>query len=222
MSEGNPVLLLVEDDPRLGPIARDVLKLDWDVTLVTTLKKARLALAKNVFAVAVVDRRLPDGDGTELVAWLRRRGDRTPVLMLTALGETLDKVEGLDAGANDYLVKPFEFAELEARLRALTRDYTRRAEGIPIGGWTYYPHNGTIESPYTGRILLTEKEAALLGVLTSQPDVTFTRDQLLSAVFDKKDVAGTVDTYVHYLRKKTDRDIVETVRGVGYRLGTPV
>ena len=85
-----------------------------------------------MLAAAVVDRRLPDGDGTELVAWLRRRGDETPILMLTALGETLDKVEGLDAGANDYLVKPFEFLELEARLRTHPGLHAKSRQG-PLG-----------------------------------------------------------------------------------------
>lgn len=217
----NPRLLLVEDDPRLGPIMRDVLGRDWDIVLVDDLAAARQQAASALFAVAIVDRRLPDGDGADFIAWLRERGDATPVLVLTALGEVHDKVAGLDAGANDYLVKPFDFAELGARLRALTHDYTRGAEGISIGSWTFFAHNDTIESPYTGRILLTEKESALLAVLAGQPDAAFSRQQLLSAVFDRGEQPGTVDTYVHYLRRKTERDLIETVRGVGYRLGTP-
>lgn len=216
-----PRLLVVEDDPKLGPIMRDVLGLDWDVTLATDLASARAGAEAVIFAAAVVDRRLPDGDGIEFVEWLRGRGDTLPVLLLTALGEIDDKVGGLDAGANDYLVKPFDFQEVGARLRALTRDYTRRSEGVPIGSWTYFPHNGTIESPYTGRIVLTEKESALLGVLAASPDTAFTRQQLLSAVFDRGEQVGTVDTYVHYLRRKAERELIETVRGVGYRLGTP-
>ena len=216
-----PRLLYVEDELETAQIAQEVLSEHYQVTHAASAEEGlRLALARP-FDVMVFDRRLPGMSGTELVERIRRAGLSTPILLLTALGTVEDRVDGLDGGANDYLVKPFEFAELEARLRALTRDYTRRAEGIPIGSWVFFPHNDTVESPYTGRILLTEKESALLGVLASQPNVAFSRDQLLSAVFDKKDVAGTVDTYVHYLRKKTDRDLVETVRGVGYRLGTP-
>lgn len=217
----SPRLLVVEDDPRLGPIMRDILRLDWDVTLVTHMTDARAAVARTLFAIAVVDRRLPDGDGTEFVVWLRDHRYAMPVLMLTALGLVADKVESLDAGANDYLVKPFDFDELNARLRALTRDYSGRGPGIEIGSWTFFPDNSTIESPYSGRVLLTEKEAALLGVLAGHPDTAFTRQHLLSAVFENSEQGGTVDTYVHYLRRKTDRDLVETVRGVGYRLGTP-
>lgn len=214
-------LLLVEDDGRLGPIIRDVVSMDWSVELVDSLRAARARLDAGMFAVAIVDRGLPDGDGADLVAWMRARGIATPVLMLTALGRLDDKVEGLDAGANDYLVKPFEFEELRARLRALTRDYSGRGRGIDIGSWTFYPENSTIESPYTGRILLTRKESALLHVLASMPDTALTRRQLLDAVFDHGEQEGTVDTYVHYLRRKTDKDLIETVRGIGYRLGTP-
>lgn len=214
-------LLVIEDDAQLGPIMRDVLSRQWRVSLATNLAEARQSIEHDIFAAAIVDRRLPDGDGTEFVEWVRGRGDSMPMLMLTALGEVRDRVSGLDAGANDYLVKPFDFQELEARLRALTRDYSRRGEGVEIGGWTYFPHNGTIESPYSGRVSLTEKEAALLSELVKQPDTAFTRQQLLATVFDRGEQEGTVDTYVHYVRRKTDRDLIETVRGVGYRLGTP-
>ncbi len=217
-----PKVLLIEDDPRLGPATKQTLELDWSVTLVTDVESAFRAVETEVFAVAIVDRRLPDGDGLDFVSWLRGRDNALPVLVLTALGETVDKVEGLDAGSNDYLVKPFEFAELNARLRALTRDYSSGGNGIEIGSWVFFPHNKTLESPYTGRILLTEKEAALLEVLSVQPAVTFSRQQLLTEVFDNSVQEGTVDTYVHYLRRKADTDLIETVRGVGYRLGTPV
>ncbi|MGO3796878.1 response regulator transcription factor [Actinomyces sp.] len=221
MGEEPRGLLLVEDDPRLGSIMQDVLALDWQVELATDLAQARTSLGDHLFAVAVVDRRLPDGDGADLVAWMRARADATPVLILTALGATADKVEGLDAGANDYLVKPFEFDELNARLRALTRDYSVASEAVPVGSWTFYPRRKVIDSPYAGRILLTERESALLGVLAAHPDTAFSRSQLLAAAFSEGDQLGTVDTYVHYVRRKTERGLIETIRGFGYRLGTP-
>lgn len=221
MTGNNVRLLLIEDDPRLGPVTRDILSMDWEVSLIDNLHEAREALSNELFDVVVVDRRLPDGDGANLVSWMRTQKISTPVIMLTALGEVHDRIAGLDAGANDYLVKPFDFDELNARLRALTRDYSGRGAGIEIGSWMFYPDDNTIQSPYTGRIVLTEKEAALLAVLAKSPDVAFSRAQLLSSVFEHGDQLGTVDTYVHYLRKKTDHDLVETVRGVGYRLGTP-
>lgn len=217
-----PELLLVEDDPRLGPIIRDVLGLDWSVTLVTSVAAAQAELRRRLFDVLVVDRGLLDGDGVALVASLRDEGVATPAIMLTALSQLDDKIAGLDAGANDYLTKPFEFEELQARLRALTRDYTGKGEAIEIGSWTFFPKNHTIESPYSGRILLTEKESALLAVLAAAPDTAFTRQHLLSAVSDHGEQPVTVDTYVHYLRRKTGTDLIETVRGIGYRLGTPL
>jgi len=216
-----PRLLLVEDDPRLGPLVADVLSSQWDVTLAVTGEDALEVAVARYFDVMVVDRRLPGIDGTEVVAALRSRRISTPVLMLTALGEVRDRVSGLDAGANDYLTKPFDFDELSARLRALTRDYSGTETGVEIGGWMFYPDDSSITSPYTGRVMLTEKETALLRMLASDPARAFTRQHLLSAVFDHGEQLGTVDTYVHYLRRKTDRDMVTTIRGVGYRLGTP-
>ncbi|WP_231556491.1 response regulator transcription factor [Cryobacterium sp. MLB-32] len=128
---------------------------------------------------------------------------------------------GLDIGANDYLVKPFEFDELFARLRAIRRVYTGEGRTLLVGGWEYYPDSRTIYSPYDGRILLTDKENKLLRLLAEAPQRTFSRQQILQAVFSATDTAGTVDTYVHYLRRKTDINIVVTARGQGYRLGQP-
>ena len=217
----NGRLLIVEDDPRLGPIMREVLGTEWDVELCGTAELGLAAVLSTAYDVLIVDRRLPGINGEELVRALRRGRVATPILMLTALGELRDRVEGLDAGANDYLVKPFEFEELSARLRALTRDYTRPAAGVPIGSWTFHPLDQCIDSPYTGRVLLTEVETAFLAVLAAEPERTFSREYLLSAVFPRGESVTTVETYVHYLRRKTDRDLIHTIRGSGYRLGTP-
>jgi len=226
MGEEPRGLLLVEDDPRLGSIMQDVLALDWQVELATDLAQARTSLGDHLFAVAIVDRRLPDGDGADLVAWMRARADATPVLILTALGATADKVEGLDAGANDYLVKPFAFEELLARLRALQRAFTTEGQRREIGGWTLTPASQALYSPEGARISLTETETALLDTLASSPEHIFTREELLGTVFRTESDgpgagASAVDTYVHYVRRKTSPEIIETVRGRGYRLGAP-
>jgi two-component system response regulator QseB len=213
-------VLLVEDDPRLGPVTRDVLAISWEVTLVTTVTAAKEALKGTLVDVVVLDRRLPDGDGADLASWARAQAIPTPILMLTALGQLDERVRGLDAGANDYLLKPFEFDELEARLRALTRDYSPRGSGVPIGSWTLYPNDHSIDSPYSGRITLSAQETALLAALGQHPDTVFSREQLLDAVGSTDGRVGTIDTYVHHLRRKTDRDLIETVRGRGYRSGT--
>ncbi|TFC47374.1 response regulator transcription factor [Cryobacterium sp. TMT1-21] len=214
-------LLLIEDDPRLGPMIQQVLAETYDVTLATDGAEGLAAGLAREFDVMVIDRRLPSLDGLGVVDALRRKLVTTPILLLTALGTTRDKVDGLDMGANDYLVKPFEFDELLARLRAIRRVFTGEGRTLSVGGWEYYPDSRTIYSPYDGRVLLTEKENQLLRLLAEAPQRTFSRQQILNSVFSAGDTAGTVDTYVHYLRRKTDTDIVLTVRGRGYRLGQP-
>ena len=197
----------------------EVLGEDYTVTLVRDGDAGLRAGTRGDFAVIVLDRRLPGSDGVDVVRGLRRAGIATPVLMLTALGAVADRVEGLDAGADDYLVKPFDFAELAARLRALRRVHGEEEAVIAIGDWEFRPANRIINSPYEGRKVLTETEAHLLSLLAQHPDETLSRERILREVFPVGDSVGTVDTYVHYLRRKTERDIVTTVRGRGYRLG---
>lgn len=216
-----PRLLLIEDDQQLGPMIAQVLTEVYDVTLIPDGAAGLAAGINDEFDVMVIDRRLPSLDGLAVVDALRRKLVTTPILLLTALGTIRDKVDGLDTGANDYLVKPFEFDELFARLRAIRRVFTGEGRTLMVGGWEYYPDSRTIYSPYEGRILLTVKENELLKLFAEAPQRTFSRQQILAAVFSAEDTAGTVDTYVHYLRRKTDTDIVLTVRGEGYRLGQP-
>jgi DNA-binding response OmpR family regulator len=214
-----PPLLLVEDDPELGPLMAEVLGEDYTVTLVADGTAGLAAARGSDFEVVVLDRRLPGLDGVEVVRGLRAAGVATPVLLLTALGAVADRVEGLDAGADDYLVKPFDFAELAARLRALRRVHGEEETVIYIGDWEFRPANRLINSPYEGRKVLTETEAHLLSLLAQHPDETLSRERILREVFPAGDSVGTVDTYIHYLRRKTERDIITTVRGRGYRLG---
>ena len=219
MNEARLRLLLIEDDPQLGPLIEQVLS---EVYLVHRVEDGSAGLAAGLdgaFDVLVVDRRLPGTDGTVVVRTLRDRGVVAPILMLTALDTVRDRVEGLDAGANDYLVKPFEFDELLARLRALTRTFSGEGKEVAIGAWRFFPESRAIYSPYEGRILLTDREAALLRLFAENPLRTFSRRHILDYVFAADEQAGTVDTYVHYIRRKTDPDIITTVRGQGYRLG---
>ncbi|NNC11149.1 response regulator transcription factor [Planctomonas sp. JC2975] len=218
-TEPRQFLLLVEDDLKLGPLMAKVLQASFDVELIADGGKAYERALSGDHDVLVVDRRLPTLDGLSIVRKLRQARVVTPILMLTALGTTADKVDGLDAGANDYLVKPFEYDELLARLRALTRRFDPQGTGLPVGEWTFFPDDACIYSPHIGRILLTPRESALLRLFAENPERTYTREQILRTVFSAEDQPGTVDTYVHYLRRKTDKDVVLTVRRKGYRLG---
>ncbi|QAY63218.1 response regulator transcription factor [Xylanimonas allomyrinae] len=215
-----PRLLLIEDDPRLGPVMTDYLSDTYDVTLCVDGAAGLDAALGGVFDAMVVDRRLPGLDGIEVVAAIRRAGIATPILVLTALGTVPDKVAGLDAGANDYLVKPFDFDELLARLRALRRTFGEESDAVPIGVWDYYPASRCLYSPYGAPVVLTPKENDLLRLLVGEPHRTFSRGQVAEAVFAGAAQVGAVDAYVHYLRRKTEPSIVVTVRGQGYRLGT--
>ncbi|MCH6471004.1 response regulator transcription factor [Sinomonas sp. 5-5] len=215
-----PRVLLVEDDRQLGPLVAELLAPDFEVTLTADGREGlRLATGQDWEAL-VVDRGLPHVDGVDLVKSLRSKGIATPVLMLTALGSVPDKVEGLDAGADDYLVKPFDAEELAARLRAMTRTYTPQGpELLVIGSWELDPAARVLSSPYGHRVELSGAEATLLAVLAREPERVHSRAELLEVAFDAGDTPGVVDTYVHYLRKKTDKSVIRTVHGVGYQLG---
>ena len=220
-TDTRPRLLLIEDDPKLGPVMKQVLEESYVVTLVTDGESGVDEGLNEDYDAIIVDRRLPRLDGLGVVEALRRQRITTPMLMLTALGTVQDKVDGLDSGVNDYLVKPFEFDELFARLRAIRRVYSGEGPFLRIGAWEFYPESRTIYSPYDGRILLTDRETALLRLFAESPQRTYSRDQILKAVFGAADLPGTVDTYVHYVRRKTDIEMITTVRGQGYRLGAP-
>lgn len=169
----------------------------------------------------VIDRRLPGMSGTDLLAAIRTAHITTPILLLTALGTITDRVDGLDLGANDYLVKPFDFAELLARLRALRRGFHAVGHRREIGDWLFTPTTQALYSPTDLRIALTSTESALLELLTSSPEHVFTRAQILDAVFPGGESDGTVEAYVHYVRRKSTPELIETVRGRGYRIGEP-
>lgn len=220
-AERRPPLLLVEDDVRIGPLTVEMLSPAYDVRLALDAATGYRLAMEGDFAALVLDRRLPDGDGLDLVRQLRARGSAVPIILLTALGSIEDRVGGLDAGADDYLTKPFASTELLARLRAITRVHASGEPVLMVGDWEFRPAARIINSPYSGRIVLSRTEAELLHLLAQHPDETLSRERILREVFPPGDVPGTVDTYVHYLRRKTERDIVTTVRGLGYRVGRP-
>ncbi len=218
-------VLVVDDEPRMASAIARVLVAERYVVDVAHDGLTALALAaEQAPDLIVLDRLLPDLDGLEVIGILRGRGNRTPVLMLTALGTLEHRVTGLDAGADDYLAKPFAFTELLARLRALAR----RAPEVT----TDAPHAGDVWlDPTRHRVVVGERaedlsarEYAFLDYLIRQGGRVVTRQQILDAVWGAEpDVySNVVDLYVHYLRRKLEglgrRGVLRTVRGVGYAL----
>ena len=218
-------ILLVEDEPRIAEAMRRVLVAEHFSVEVTGDGLAALEFAdQGTFDVIILDRLLPRLDGIGVLKALRSKGDMTPVLMVTALGALDHRVEGLDAGADDYLPKPFAFSELLARVRALARRSPELAgERLVAGDIELDPvrHQVTV----SGRSeLLSAREYALLGYLIRHAGQVLTRQQILDSVWGAElDVySNVVDLYIHYLRRKlaalNRNDALRTVRGVGYAL----
>ncbi|WP_196941602.1 response regulator transcription factor [Streptomyces poonensis] len=213
-------LLLVEDDQELVTMLSGMLRDEGYAVDVATDGQRGLHLGlTRQYDVLVVDRRLPVLDGLDLLTRLRSRAVRTPVLLLTAMGTVHDRVDGLDAGADDYLVKPFEIDELSARLRALCRRALDGTDVLRIGSGHLYVGHREVELADGERVPLTAREFALLWVLASRPDTVYPRAELRRMVFQEAPASSIVDTYVYYLRRKLGRRVVRTVRGLGYRLG---
>ena len=167
----------------------------------------------------VIDRGLPALDGLDLLVRLRRSGIAAGVLLLTAFGTLDDRVAGLDAGAEDYLVKPFEVAELLARLRALLRR-GRPIPGAALAG-VVLDAERRVALVSDREVELTGREFDLAALLASRPRTVFSRAELRRRVFRDAPAESIVDTYVYYLRRKLGHDVIRTVRGLGYQAGRP-
>jgi len=217
-----PALLLVEDDRALSAMLVELFTGEgYRVeTAFDGQQGMHLGLTGNYDAM-ILDRGLPVMDGADLVALLRSRGITTPALLLTARGSVEDRVEGLDAGAQDYLVKPFEVTELLARVRALLRRNDDAATVVQAGGLRLDLLTRRVggATPDGDDVELSDRESALLVTLMGAPGRVFSRAQLLERAFDGAESDGTIDLYVHYLRRKLGRQVIRTVHGSGYRYG---
>lgn len=216
-----PRVLLVEDDRTLSGMLTEILRADGYVVdgAFDGQSGLHLGLTRR-YDVIIVDRGLPAIDGLDLLTRWRSRGVHTAVLILSALGLPADRVDGLDAGAEDYLTKPFDVDELLARMRALRRRHQDRAEVLPVPGGRILVDSRTVELTGAQPQFLTDRESALLEALARRPQRVFTRPELLTRIFSDADDEGVVDTYVHYLRRKLGRHLIRTVRGIGYQLGS--
>ena len=212
-------LLLVEDDTMIGESVRlglrqDGFVIDW----VQDGKAAELALSNEPYALLLLDLGLPKKGGLEVLKNLRSQRNPIPVLVLTARDAVADRVQGLDAGADDYLVKPFDLDELAARIRALLRRQSGRIETeLRCGDLTINPATHQV---FLGakEIALSGKEFAILHALIDRPGAVLSRVQLEQHLYgwDEEIESNAVEVHIHNLRKKLGSELIRNVRGVGY------
>jgi two-component system OmpR family response regulator/two-component system response regulator QseB len=214
-------LLLVEDDPMIGESLEEGLRgeryaVDW----VRDGRGAELALENDVYDLVLLDLGLPKKQGLEVLAEYRRRGGGAPVLIITARDAPPERVRGLDSGADDYLVKPFDLDELYARARALLRRGAgRTSPELSYGGVTLNP--ATHEALLEGRPLsLSAREFALLEALMDRPGEVVPRAALEEKLYgwNEEVESNTVEVHIHSLRKKLGAEFIKNVRGVGYKV----
>ncbi len=217
-------ILLIEDDTVLGAAIRDQIAADGQtVDWMMRLDAAAEAVRAAAYDLILLDLMLPDGRGIGFLKALRRRGDVTPVIILTALDQVSDRIEGLNAGADDYLVKPFDLAELSARIGSVARRYGGNPNPIVT--------HGALEIDLSARsvhrdgkpVALTAREWALFEAFLARPGQLLSKAQLEEKLyaFDAEVESNTIEVHVSRLRKKLGSGIVETERGLGYRLGRP-
>jgi len=214
-------ILVVEDDPVLSNGLQVGLGLGGaTVDQVGTCADARAALATSRFDAIVLDLMLSDGSGLDVLREMRRTADSTPVLLLTALDETSDRIHGLDAGADDYLGKPFDLDELAARVRAIARRNGGRAAPVmSAGGITLDP--SSLAATVNGKpVSLSRREFAVLSALMERPGTIRARNEIEDRLYGWQEEveSNAVEVHIHNLRAKIGRGAIETVRGLGYRM----
>ena len=214
-------ILLIEDDNALGGAVRDHVAanghaVDW----MTRLDDALGAKATTAYDLVLLDLGLPDGRGLDLLKAMRRQGDATPVIILTAMDQLSIRIDGLNAGADDYLVKPFDLSELTARIGAVARRYGGNPNPlIEIGPLQI--NQAQRVARISGRALdLTAREWSILEKLAQHPGILVSKSQLEDALFafGAEVESNAVEVYVSRLRKKLGNDLIHTSRGLGYRL----
>ena len=212
-------LLLVEDDTMIGESVLDLLRAEhYAVDWVKDGEMADTALRTQTYDLVLLDLGLPRRDGLTVLRSMRSRKERIPVLIATARDSVQQRIEGLDAGADDYVLKPYDLDELLARIRALLRRAAGRAEPV-------YEHKGISINPATREVtvgdqpvVLSAREWAVLEPLLARPGMVLSRAQLEEKLYGWKDEisSNAVEVYIHGLRKKLGAELIQNVRGVGY------
>lgn len=214
-------ILLVEDDAMIGNAVRRGLGLaGFAVDWVTDGRAAELSLANGVYDLAILDLGLPKQDGMTLLRGLRGRGDDIPILIATARDTVQDRIAGLDSGADDYVLKPFDLDELLARVRALLRRHA--GSGSPV-----LAHGALLLDPAKKTVTcrgepvdLSPREFAVLETLMRRPGAVISREKLEESIYGWGEEIGSnaVEVHLHNLRKKLGQDLIKNVRGLGYRV----
>ncbi|MGE5713564.1 MAG: response regulator [Betaproteobacteria bacterium] len=216
-------ILLVEDDSMIGESVSEGLKSEgYAVDWVRDGQEAEVSIAATRYSLVVLDLGLPRRDGIDVLRGLRERHVDVPVLVMTARDTVRDRIKGLDAGADDYLVKPFDLDELTARARALIRRAAGRAEPvIERGALVINP--ATREVTWQGAaVALSAREYALLAALAERPGLVLSRAQLEEKLYGWNESVGSnaVEVHIHNVRKKLGDGVIRNVRGLGYTLAT--
>lgn len=215
-------ILLIEDDTVLGAAIRDQIAADGhSVDWVTRLDAAQDALSSAVFDLLLLDLMLPDGRGVVFLKSLRSRGDVTPVIILTALDQVSDRIGGLNAGADDYMVKPFDLTELSARIGSVARRYAGNPNPIITLGPLEIDLAARSIHKAGQSVQLTAREWVLFEAFLQRPGQLLSKSQLEEKLysFDTEIESNTIEVHVSRLRKKLGAKVIETERGLGYRLG---
>lgn len=214
-------ILLLEDEAALAEAVKDHLvsqgnAVDW----VDCCDDAELALAGTVYDVILLDLNLPDGSGLELLRNRRHMGDATPCIIMTARDQISDRIDGLNAGADDYLVKPFDLHEMSARLAAVARRYAGNPNPLISLGAVEVDQAGRQVFREGARVDLTGREWAIFDQFIHRPGLILSKRQLEDALYEfgAEVESNTVEVYISRLRKKLGSDLIKTVRGLGYRL----
>ncbi len=215
-------ILLIEDDNTLGAAVHDQLAADGhSVDWVQRLDTADSALAVATYDLILLDLMLPDGRGLPFLRRLRGRGLGTPVMILTALDQVSDRIEGLNAGADDYLVKPFDLAELSARIGSVARRYSGNPNPLLTHGNLQIDLAARTILRDNRTVALTAREWVLLEAFLGNPGQLLSRARLEDKLysFDDEVESNTIEVHISRLRKKLGADLIRTERGLGYRLG---
>jgi two-component system, OmpR family, response regulator QseB len=214
-------LLLIEDDRMIGwALHRGLTDEGFSVDWLDDGDASVVACSERRYDAAILDLGLPSRDGTQVLAELRRLGNTLPIVVVTARESIADRIKGLNAGADDYVCKPFDFDELVARLRAILRRRAGQAEPI-LTHRDVTLNMATRQVAYQGQLLnVSAKEFALLEILLQRPGIVFTRAQIHNKLYgwDQEVESNTVEVYIHSLRRKLGHEFIENVRSVGYRI----